>query len=155
MRPTPCRGIAKLRGPALDEVRETLLRAGVEGFYPAFDAWFRNRVIPGVASEERFCLGAFSRRALVGVAIGKACDRERKLCTLWVHPSHRRRGIGGALGTAAFERLGTRFPVFTIPEETLAEFTGLLRRWDFRPSAVETDLHRPGSREHSFNVSCV
>lgn len=134
------------------DVLAVLCAAGVESFYPDFRNWLADKVIPGMATGERFCLGAMSGAALVGVAIGKLSGPDRKLCTLWVEQGSRRAGVGESLAQAAFERLGTPTPLFTVPEEILPDFEGALRRWGFRLSAIREDAYRPGAREYHFNL---
>lgn len=143
--------IVELAGAAIDDARRILLAAGVERFYPSFGGWFRDRVVPGIAAGERFCLGALLNGRIVGVAIGKASHDERKLCTLWVEEAARKSGVAESLAQAAFERLGTTTPIFTVPEERLPEFQGILRRWGFRASEIRENAYRPASREHVFN----
>lgn len=133
------------------DVLAALRAAGVESFYPDFRNWLADKVLPGLVTGERFCLGAMNDGTLVGIAIGKVSGPERKLSTLWVEEGSRRAGFGESLAQAAFERLGTPTPLFTVPEEILPDFEGALRRWGFRLSAIRQDAYRPGAREYHFN----
>jgi hypothetical protein len=131
-----------------------LEKAGVAWLYPGFEAWFLGRVIPGLRNGERHIFTSVVDGALAGVAICKRSAAERKLCTLWVSPETRCRGIAAELASEAFAWLGTAKPLFTVPEERLPEFEALLRAWSFSDHTKCRGMYRPQRVEHVFN-SCI
>jgi hypothetical protein len=72
---------------------------------------------------------------------------------LWVSPQVRDHGIAAELADDAFAWLGTAKPLFTVPEECLAEFRGLLRSWSFSAPVTYRDLYRTSRIEYVFNGS--
>jgi hypothetical protein len=134
-----------------EAVYGTLEEAGVTRLYPGFEAWFSGKVIPGMRTGERQILTSAVGGKLAGVAICKRSDIESKLCTLWVAPEARGRGIAADLAGGAFAWLGTIKPLFTVPAERLAEFQGLLRAWSFSDHVACSGMYRPQRVEHVFN----
>jgi hypothetical protein len=126
--------------------------AHLEETYPGFRAWYYDKIGDLRPSEERaiFIRWVNGRRPL-GIAIAKRSLTERKLCTLWVDHAARASGVAAELGSEAFAWLGTTKPLFTVPEERIAEFKGLLNRWDFRAEQVLNGYYRLGKAEYVFN----
>jgi hypothetical protein len=140
-------------GPAT--IYAALERAGVSEFYPGFQPWFFNQVVPGLYNGQRRIITIELEGELAGVAICKCNDLERKLCTLWVPPMLRVRGLAGELACRAFNWLDTDRPVFTVPEERFVEFEGLVRYWGFPAPTALPNLYRKGRTEYVFNGSSV
>lgn len=132
-------------------VYDTLTRAGVAGLYPDFRGWFYGKVVPGLRKRERNIIPWMIDGQLAGIAICKRTPAEQKLCTLWVAPEVRARGVAAKLANEAFTWIGTARPLFTVPEERSSEFAGLVETWSF-PKAVAYDgLYRTGRVEFVFN----
>lgn len=132
-------------------VHTALERAGVTRLYPDFEDWFFGKVVPGMRSGERCVMTSVIDSVLAGVAICKRTETERKLCTFWVSPHVRGRGVAAELAGEAFDWLGTAKPLFTVPEERYAEFGGLLRSWSFSKPVRYGELYRPNRLEYVFN----
>ncbi|MFC5038931.1 GNAT family N-acetyltransferase [Tianweitania sediminis] len=132
-------------------VQTVLERAGITQLYPNFEDWFLRKVVPGIRAGERCIMTSFIEGLLVGVAICKRTEVERKLCTLWVSPQARRRGVASELASSAFSWLGTNQPLFTVPEERLCEFDRLLQSWSFPKPVIYKDLYRSDRAEYVFN----
>lgn len=125
----------------------------LEAVYPGFGRWYWDKVVPGLATGERglFLIGpASSPKAL---AIAKRDSGERKVCTLWVKPSERSRGLGRRLLEEAVDWVGVDRPLFTVPQERYAELLPLTQKLGFRETARVESLYRPGIVEHIFNGS--
>ncbi|MBL1258623.1 hypothetical protein [Methylocystis sp. Sn-Cys] len=122
----------------------------LERTYPGFGEWYFGKVVPGVYAGERLLLAHVSGATISGVAIAKR-GTEQKLCTLWVHPDARLSRVGTELAEEAFEWMGNSKPLFTVPEERLHEFKGLLRRWSFGPGLSVCGYYGQGRVEHVFN----
>lgn len=132
-------------------VFETLLKAGLVGLYPDFREWFYGKVVPGLHTGERCILPWTIDSKLAGVAVCKRTPLERKLCTLWVSPDFRARGIAASLAREAFAWIGDPKPLFTVPEERMAEFAGLTEAWAFSAPTAYEGLYRTGRVEYVFN----
>jgi hypothetical protein len=126
----------------------------LEERYPNFRSWYYDKVIPGVFEGERCLLACVSDANLLGVAIGKRSG-EQKLCTLWVIPAARAIGVADILAQRAFEWIGADRPLFTVPEEQLPFFRGLLSRWNFAHTQKIAGYYRQGKIEHIFNGHLV
>ena len=123
----------------------------LEDTYPGFRAWFYGKVGSPHSREERATFVQKRNGRICGIAIAKRSFAERKLCTLWVQPEARTSGIAAELGAQAFEWLGTRKPLFTVPEERIPEFRTLLNRWDFQVQQTLIGYYRPERAEYVFN----
>ncbi|RUX42502.1 hypothetical protein EOA33_31745 [Mesorhizobium sp. M4A.F.Ca.ET.050.02.1.1] len=128
-----------------------LERAGVHQFYPNFRSWFFGKVLPGLDTGERKIITSYVEGTPAGVAICKRAETERKLCTLWVAPALRERGVAKSLASYAFDWLESDRPLFTVPEERIGEFAGLLRIWSFSAPRVYPALYRSDRAEYIFN----
>jgi hypothetical protein len=120
--------------------------------YPEFQSWFYETLVPGINRGQRRLFIAYNCVGWIGgVVIAKRTAAERKLCTVWVSPSWRRHGIAKQLTTDALNWLGTDKPLFTVAEDRVWQFHGLLDAWDFgRPIRVP-HLYRKGVSELVFN----
>jgi GNAT superfamily N-acetyltransferase len=123
---------------------------GLESVYPGFRSWFEGKVVPGLYRGTRRLFTVMNAGRPIGIAIAKR-EEERKLCTVWVHEEYRREGVAWALVERAIEWLGTERPLFTVPEERLSEFQGILRRRCFEHAESAMAYYRPGKVEHVFN----
>lgn len=135
-----------------EAIYAALERANVPAFYPGFRAWFFGKVVPGIGEQRRIFVVS-DHGSVAGLAICKRTDNERKLSTLWVHHSLRGRGIAGELAREAFEWLDSQHPVFTVPQEHLAMFSGLIRSWGFAKPVAYQSLYRTACTEYVFNGS--
>jgi len=137
----------------LSVVRTAL--GSVGDLYPGFDHWLSAKVGSGLDNGSRRVLVYRQRSRILGIAIAKRTPSERKLCTLWVDQGARGQRAGAALGSALFRWLNTDKPLFTVPEERLTEFRGLLNGWGFgQPNGIE-GLYRDGKIEYVFNGAIV
>lgn len=132
-----------------DEIFQTI--SSLEVVYPNFREWYFGKVCRSSVNEERATFVKLRNERIVGIGIAKRSSTERKLCTLWVSPNVRDEGIGACIADRAFEWLGTRHPLFTVPEERLAEFRSLLRNWNFHETQKLGGYYRDCKAEHVFN----
>ena len=122
----------------------------VHGVYPGFREWLFGKVV-AASSGERAIFVETSGSRMLGIAIAKRSISERKLCTLWVQHDARAGGVASSLANAAFDWLGTNRPLFSVPEERISEFRGLLRSWEFVESQSLSGYYRPNKTEFVFN----
>jgi hypothetical protein len=119
--------------------------------YPGFRKWFFERGTASSQTQQRAIFVKKIATRIVGVAIAKRCVSERKLCTLWVADDARILGIASDLANSAFDWLETSHPLFTIPEERISEFRGLLRGWRFSDGQALKGYYRRDKIEYVFN----
>jgi hypothetical protein len=125
--------------------------SSIHGMYPRFREWFFEK---GTISSRTHQRAIFVRKIatrIVGIAIAKRCISERKLCTLWVADGARGLGIASDLADSAFDWLETSHPLFTVPEERISEFQGLLRDWRFSNGQTLKAYYRDNKIEYVFN----
>lgn len=125
----------------------------LEAIYPGFRGWYWGKVVPGLATGQRGLFLVGSASSPKGLAIAKRDRAEPKVCTLWVAPSERERGLGRNLLEEAIEWVGADRPLFTVPQERYDELLPLTRKLGFRETAQLGSLYRPGVVEHVFNGS--
>lgn len=125
--------------------------AHLRHFYPDFEAWFWQKVVPGLADGTRKLCVETRGQAIVGVSIAKLNADERKLCTLWVAESARGTGLGERLLRDACKWLGTDTPYATVPAERMDEVVQLFGKPGFQKSEAGEGLYRPGKKEFTFN----
>jgi len=127
----------------------------VSEFYPEFATWFDRKVCSGVETGSRKVFACLNQDIFLGIAIAKRSNQERKLSTLWVSPHARTQRIALQLANSAFLWMETKRPTFTVPEERIGEFRGLLRTWHFTQVMTAKDLYRKEKLEYVFNSSCT
>jgi GNAT superfamily N-acetyltransferase len=129
---------------------EKIYAAQLGLLYPNFRIWLANVVVPGVqAGDRRFFI--YDQADHFGFVIAKRTADERKLCTVYVDPASRGRGIASDLMLDAMDWLGTERPVITISEDRLVDFRPLVKRLDFSLTQVAQSYYRENIREFIFN----
>ncbi|MBM3099351.1 GNAT family N-acetyltransferase [Gluconobacter cerinus] len=123
----------------------------LEETYPGFRNWYWNKVVPGLRTGERRIFLIGSAASPKGIAIAKKNYAELKICTLWVTPSERGRGLGRKLLEDAVEWVGVDRPLFTVPHERYKELLPLTKKLGFYETAQIRSLYRLGVVEHIFN----
>jgi GNAT superfamily N-acetyltransferase len=143
-------------------VRE-FLQPRVINLYPGFATWFRSKVVPGFEHGTREIIVALEPDAsntIVGTTILRLDhDKTPKICSLYVDPDKRGRGVGTTLLTAALaicaERRAGEPIVITSPEESLDGpdgygFRRLLASRGFNQVRVLDGRYRDGKKELVF-----
>lgn len=125
--------------------------SSIHGMYPGFRKWFFEKGTISSPAEQRAVFINRIATRIVGIAIAKRCVSERKLCTLWVADDIRGLGIASDLAGSAFDWLETSHPLFTVPEERISEFRGLLRSWRFSDGQALKGYYRHNKVEYVFN----
>jgi hypothetical protein len=125
--------------------------SSVYGMYPGFRNWFFEKGTITSRTQQRAIFVRKVATRIVGVAIAKRSVSERKLCTLWVADDARGSGVASNLADSAFDWLETSHPLFTIPEEHISEFRGLLRGWQFSDGQALKGYYRENKIEYVFN----
>ncbi len=120
-------------------------------FYPKFNDWYKNKVIPGVLTGERKIIERRINGVLAGVAITKNTKDEKKLCCLRVLPDFVGSGVGLRLFEDAFLELNTDKPLLSVSEEQIAKFERFFCYFGFEKIDEYFGLYRPNKLEFSFN----
>lgn len=122
----------------------------LETIYPGFRHWFDSKVQPGIDAGTRYLDVIEHDEKLAGIVIAKNEDEEKKLCTVWVHPDFRGRGIGIRLIRAACLWLGTDRPLASVSEANHAPVDKLLKKLGFLHTSSKVNP-KTGLIEHFYN----
>ena len=134
-----------------DCYRAHALTAGIDIYYPNFDDWFWNKVVPSTVTGDSDLILAEEHDQLVGVAMTKAGDDPKIRC-LRVIPEYANRGIGIHLIDRSLKLLGHDKPMITVPEEKIHELSRIvINRFGFDLQYVDRGLYRPAKLEYQFN----
>lgn len=125
--------------------------AQLSHFYPKFNHWYREKVIPGLTSGEREIILKFSDQRLAGIAILKISESERKLCCLRVLDEFHGSGVGVHLFRDSFDRLGTSKPLLSVASEQAEKFERIFTFFGFQKVAEYPGMYRKNNTETSFN----
>lgn len=121
-------------------------------YYPRFDHWYINKVVPGVVLGSDALVVAKDGEHIVGVALGKATRSETKLRCVRVLPAYQQRGTGIRLIDKMIEVLEHEKPHCTVSEELLHTYSrAFVNRYGFEISEVKKGIFRPRVLEYYFN----
>lgn len=126
---------------------------GLEEVYPGFHRWYLAKVVSGIRDGSRLILAETGDQGLSGVAILKRSSSELKLCTLWADQKISTRDTSVNLLERGLEWLGTRRPLFSVPNDILPRMRPLLARMDVSAPRQMPGIYRTGVTEHVFNGS--
>lgn len=114
--------------------------------------WYWKKVVPDILTGTRDVIIITFNEEVVGVAIVKKEDDERKLCTVYVEPNYRNREITTKLLEEAFSFLGTTKPLISIGEEKLDMFQCIIKKYNWEKTQVlPKGNYNENSREIVFN----
>ena len=122
----------------------------VQESYPNYQEWYRNTFLEGLKKGERTILIAEEKGKLLGCALLKNMLTEKKLCTLFVHPDFRGKGIGSLLLKRTIEELGQK-PLIAVSEKNRKVVSSLFNRFGFHLSAQKKGQYLPQNTEYYFN----
>ncbi|MBD9627993.1 hypothetical protein IB279_34125 [Ensifer sp. ENS06] len=124
--------------------------ADVCHLYPNFEEWYWDKVVPELGVSRSIFVDWMNER-ITGVVIAKRTCDEQKVCTVWVDKGFRAQGVASSLIGEASRWLGTDYPMITIPQNRLSEFSGILRSGRFAQTQKLASYYRAGETEHVFN----
>ena len=119
-------------------------------YYPSFDQWFYNKVVPGVLNSNRQIILEVIDKRLAGISIIKN-SFEKKISTIMVNDNFQGRKVCYKLFQRSFEALNTDKPFCTVSEEKLPEFQNVFNYYGFKLTSVHESLYRKGKTEYYFN----
>lgn len=127
------------------------LTASVDVYYPEFQNWFWNKVVPTVITGDSEIIVAEEHDQMVGVIMTKGGDDPKIRC-LRVREDYANRGIGIHLLDKGLKAVNSDKPIITVPEERIHDLSRILvNRFSFDLLRVEKGLYRPGKLEYQFN----
>ncbi|WP_431123351.1 GNAT family N-acetyltransferase [Flagellimonas flava] len=120
--------------------------------YPEIDKWFTNKVTPGLISGDRSIIFLKYKQEDAGFAIVKNDLEEKKICTFYIFPEFRGKGIASKLFEESFNVLGTDKPLMTIPENRFQKFKKYTEKFQFKLT-MQDHVYQNISKELVFNGS--
>lgn len=124
----------------------------LDQYYPDLSYWYINKVVPGLVLGKDVLLLAKDQDRIVGIALGKRSEEERKLRCVRVLPGYQNKGTGLKLIEKMFDELETDKPHCTVAEELFHIYSRpFVNRYGFELNNVDKGLYRPGVLEYSFN----
>ena len=119
--------------------------------YPQYTKWFMKKFIPGLKKKERMYIVAQDNdNTLAGCVLIKNTQEEKKICTIFVDPKFRRRGLGKKLMSQALTELGEH-PLITVSSRNLPSLSPLLKQYGFHLSAAKKCAYNSEDVEYYFN----
>lgn len=136
----------------VDAAMALVMLNGLEQYYPDFQYWFVNRVMPGVMLGEDTLIVAHDGPRVIGVAVEKRGPDETKLRCVRVEPAYQKRGTGIHLVERMLRALDCDKPLCTVSEEMLHQFSRpFINHFSFDLCEVSKGMYRPGKLEYVFN----
>jgi len=123
----------------------------LSNFYPDFDNWYWDKVVPGIMLGTDKIIMAEKKGELVGISLIKDGD-EKKLRALRIDPKFQKSGAGLYLIDESLKILNCDKPMATVAEEMFHQYSRIfVERYDFNLSHVYKGLYRKGKLEYTFN----
>ena len=126
----------------------------LQGEYPFFKQWFERVHAELENSESRSLIICSGRNIgeIIGVAILKKTEQERKICTLRVVDKYKRQGIGTVLLMDSMRILQDDKPLITVSGLHMKEYAPFLKKHGFVLKDKVKSIYKRGSYEYFFNV---
>lgn len=125
---------------------------GLENYYPGFEYWYVNKCMPGIVLGPDILIVAREHGQIVGVALGKKRDDEKKLRCIRVQPSYQNRGTGLHLIDRMLREMDDDKPLCTVSEEMMHMYSrAFVNHYKFDLTSVEKGMYRPNRLEYVFN----
>lgn len=127
-------------------------------YYPKFNSWYWDKVIPGVYTGNDKIIIAKQKHEIIGISIIKKnnenSNSENKLRALRIIPRLQNKGTSliMKLIDESFKQLDDPIPVFSIAEEMMKDMSRILvNRYGADLTQVYNSLYRKGKIEYGFN----
>jgi len=123
----------------------------IRNYYPNFDDWYVNKMIPDVIGGDGVLILAREKDTVVGVGLGRSGNVPKLRC-IRVDPMIANRGIGLHIIDRLLTSLNASKPVVTVSEEMMHTYSRIfVNRYDFSLTNVEKGMYRKGKIEYVFN----
>lgn len=123
--------------------------------YPGIERWFREKVVPGLRTGNRFLLRVERNGQLVGVGIAKQEDEEKKICTVRVAPEHFGRGLGIRIFDGLLRWLDEDSPHLTVSSTKMPAFERIFDWYGFNLTTIRNGLYLPDRAELGYNGALI
>jgi GNAT superfamily N-acetyltransferase len=128
----------------------------LENYYPGFQYWYVNACMPGIIAGPDVLIVAKEHDQIVGVALGKNRDTEKKLRCVRVLESHQNKGTGLKLIDGVLRALDCDKPTCSVSEEMLGLYSrAFVNRYGFDLTKVEKGMYRERKLEYVFNEGAI
>lgn len=118
--------------------------------YPNYEKWYYQTFLKGLKKGERSIIFASDKEQIIGCALIKNTPMEKKLCTLFVDPIYRKRGIGEQLLQASIQELGQN-PLVSVSGKNRIFVKSLFSKFNFHLSAIKKAAYKADETEYYFN----
>lgn len=122
----------------------------VSGLYPNFKNWLYMTFRPGHLNGSRTVLFSYVGDKVSGISMLKHDLLERKICTFYVLPEFRGRGLGAELMNRSVDILGGKDIVITVSEERTADLYPTLMNSGFIFNGSSDGMYRSGKFENIY-----
>ena len=126
------------------------LTLSIQDNYPNYQKWYKNTFLEGLKKGERGIITVCDKGKVLGVVLFKDTPAEKKLCTLFVHPDYRKKGIATQLVKAVVQELGEK-PFVSVSEQNFPQINPLFQKMGFHLSARVKGVYFPEKMEYYFN----
>lgn len=135
---------------SIDAVKDIL--NDIKDLYPNFDNWLVFKFQKSnIELGFRNIIVARTPAGIVGIALLKKQQKERKICTFFVSPSYRCQGIGSQLMRLSLDWLDTDKPLITVSEERKSSLEPILHKFNFCHSRTVLGYYRDNKLEYFYN----
>ncbi len=115
--------------------------------YPEYYKWFYSKNIPRVLNGKGDVIFYLDGLVVAGLSTLKN-DSEKKICTFYVNPEYRKKGISKRLLEDSFSYLDTDKPLITIPSSKVEDFSKIIDCYGWVQDGV---IDSYNSKEYEFN----
>lgn len=121
--------------------------------YPNIFNWYYRNVVPNI-NKTRYVIVAIDSEngQVAGFVIAKN-EKERKICSLYVLPKYRRKGIGKHLLEMGMTAIKLKKPLITVNNKVLDYYLPLFTRAGFSLRYMYRDYYVKDLVEYCFNGS--
>ena len=117
--------------------------------YPDFDYWLEQKVLSDLKLGNRDLIISSIKGEIAGFVLTK--DSEKKVCTIFVKPEYRNKGIADKLLSISKEKLGTNYPKLTVGRKKYPMFRKLFDKHNFKITKEIKGYYKPEETEIFFN----
>lgn len=122
-------------------------------YYPDFEFWFVNKVIPGMVTGKDIMIVAKEHEQIIGVSFVKKTEQEKKLRCVRVLPEYQNKGLGIHLIEKSLKVLDSDKPSCSVSEEMFHDFSRpFINLFNFDLSHVSKGTYRKNKLEYFFNT---
>ena len=128
------------------------LTESINDIYPKYDKWLFNKFFPEMKTGKRKIVAAYGEnKSLIGVALLKDTDEEKKICCLFVREDCRNKGVAGNLIKESCKALKTDAPLISVSDRSLPQLQCLLDKYGFKFSYKKKGAYQQENTENYFN----